>query len=198
MDAINVRIAFPLTLQPVLTAHETGGTSFNEISYQVVIWIKDAAGHRLHVVKPQRSRDQTAMTLDLASRATGYVRWLEEAAQTLKNRLPDPAEARAVRRTGWIELRRTEETLVELNLLVALETVQGEEFDRVRSPIAILQPADQFNFSLNEVLENSERREQAAAKVMEELIGLLGAWSETDRVAPSGSAEIRINDPSVE
>jgi hypothetical protein len=199
MNDINARISFPLSLQPVLLVQRGIGTSLEETSYVPVIWIRDAADNRLLIVKPaQRATDdQTEMTLDVAGRATAYVRWLEEAAQSLAASLEAPTASQVVQRVGSIEVVRADGALAELNLLVALTTRDGEEFDRVRCGISLLEPVEGFNVALNYVVENSARLQARAAMILEELVGTLAAWQETDRVAPSGTEELRVQQISV-
>jgi hypothetical protein len=185
-------IVFPLSLQPELRVNDYGASGLGGTEYVPLIWIADANNHRIVAIRPRERPGATPMTMDVANQATLYVRWLEEVEKALSQQLTDDDGTLVVRRRGTIDVRTNGEAITSLHLVVELETKDGQTFDRVRKAGALLQPMEELGPAFEYLLGTSKRKQLAAATLLEEMTSLVEAWQETDRVAPSGSEQLRI------
>jgi hypothetical protein len=180
MEFNNISIQFPLRLEPSLQRDDGADTP----RYFPVIWLKDAAGQVIMLIKSGkgRSRDQTDAIPEVVAQASRYRDWIEWVYQDLSRRLDaDVAQGSVVRRRAGMDALRAGDDLKELTAVVELVTPSEEVVDRIRIGLWLLMPSEELEPGLDYVVKQSRKQLADCDAIMEELTRPIPAWSEMEK-----------------
>jgi hypothetical protein len=195
----SILVEFPLSLHPVVRSREAGDRDGGHVQYHAAIWIVDHHGRRIMDVAPDindvrggRLRDDP---LELVSRASGVVAWLQSLNRRLGSWIDSSSVAKGLALRPIIIVGKQGRT-VEAGIQFC--SAPDDEFDRVTRDIRVLAGDSELEEMLAPLRAQVIERSEAAATVLGKLQEAVESWRITEELAASGPDRIVIGDGSLE
>jgi hypothetical protein len=177
---MSAAMRFPLSLQPVVRCRAPGDPVSGPMPYHAAIWIVDRDGSRVLDVAPDiddvragRLRDAP---LELVSRATGIVEWLQALHVRLDSWI-DPSAG-----SGGVVLRPIITAVKQGRMVEAgirfCSAPEGE-FDRATREVRVLAGDDELEAVLEPLRVQVVRRFEDASAVLGKLQEAVESWRST-------------------